>query len=111
MPKIDHHASALIKKYKNLFLSKTDFALRLVNMLAQSLSGEECFISSFEFIRGLLSSEHNAKKKIIYLRMLEGFVVALKRYNLSQKLVSEVLAAIASSWIKFVEESEANYVL
>lgn len=43
--------------------------------------------------------------------MLEGIVVALKKYNHSQKIVNEVVACVAVSWIKFTEEAEAMFVL
>lgn len=82
----------------------------MVKSLTQSLNTDDDFAKSFEFIKGLLNSEHNAKKKIVYLRMLEGFAISLKKYNLSQKLVGDVITAVANSWVKFVEESEANYV-
>lgn len=43
--------------------------------------------------------------------MLEGIVVALKKYNHSQKIVNEVVACVAVSWIKFTDEAEAMSVL
>ena len=78
MQNIGGHILALLKKYKNIFLTKTDFALRLVKSLAESLNKDEDFEASFNFIKSLLENEHNAKKKIVYLKMLEGFVNSLK---------------------------------
>lgn len=100
---IGEHVQPLLSKQKNLFLTKTDFALRFVKSLSQSLTTEESFGSAFEFIKGLLNGEHNSKKKIVYFKMLEGFIFSLKEYSISQKYVSETVVLVANSWGKFIE--------
>ena len=92
-----------MKKYKNLFQTKPELSLRFVKSLTHGLNEENSFYQSFEFIKNLISSEHNVKKKIIYFRMLEGIIEAQKKYNHSAKIINEIVGVIVVSWAKFIE--------
>lgn len=94
----------LLKKYKHLFQTRPDFSLRMVKALTQGLKQENAFSESFEFVKGLISTEHNSKKKIIFFRMLEGIIIAQGRYNHPQKYVNDIISCIILSWAKFIEE-------
>lgn len=88
MPGLDRFILALLKKNKNLYANHKEVSIRLVNALARNIREEKAFIDCFEFIKGLVSGEHNAKKKIIYFQMLKGFVLSIKNNNLNPKFMN-----------------------
>lgn len=63
------------------------------------------------FISGLIGAEHNSKKKIVYVRMLQGIIESISKHNDSNvrnDLGQELLIVIINSLIKFTEEEEFN---
>ena len=100
----------LLKNNKNIYLNHKDISIRLVNALTGSLKDEKMFMECFEFVKGLISSEHNSKKKIIYFQMLNGFVNSARKYHQNTKIPNQILVLVINSWIKFIEEEEANIV-
>ena len=58
------------------------------------------------FVTNLLGSEHNPKRKIVYIRMLQGLIKSIKKIG-DEKLRSifgqDIAVAIANSLIKFTE--------
>ena len=107
---MEKHVMTLLKKNKNIYLNHKDISIRLVNALTGSLKEEKVFAECFEFIKGLVSNEHNSKKKIIYFQMLNGLVRSASKYHKDTKLPNQILVLVINSWIKFTEEEEANQV-
>lgn len=61
------------------------------------------------YLSALIGGEHNAKRKIVYIKMLEGLINSLKNYQdqTTRSIFSqEILVVIANSLIKFTEEEE-----
>jgi len=51
-----------------------------VNTLTKNLTDERIIKDYLAFILGMIGGEHNAKKKIVYVRMLEGIIKSLKNH-------------------------------
>ena len=88
IPEIEKFALVLIKKIKNSFFNHSESSIRIVNTLVSNLKNEKYFYECLDFIKGLISNEHNAKKKIVYFQMLKGFIQSVKKYNHNPKIVN-----------------------
>ena len=78
---IDKQALGILTKIKNKFLNFPEPSIKIVNSLTSSLIEEGSLKEVITFISNLISGEHNAKRKIVYIRMLQGVMSSLK--NLS----------------------------
>jgi len=61
------------------------------------------------YLSGLIGGEHNAKRKIVYVRMLDGLINSLQHYpdpTARSIFAQEILVVIANGLIKFTEEEE-----
>jgi hypothetical protein len=81
-------------------------AIRIVNTLTNSLTDERAIKDFVGFILGMIGGEHNAKKKIVYVRMLEGILSSLKNHQeekVRNQFSQDILVSIVNSLVKFTE--------
>jgi hypothetical protein len=107
---IDVHLVPLLAKVKHLFAAQSEVGVRLVNGLSRRLRDPAAIRDLTAFLGGLAAGEHNAKRKIVYIRMLQGLVEALSRLPQQQSspAAQELLLIVAHSLPKFSEEEEFN---
>lgn len=74
---VDQYLLPLVYKIKHLFLGNVETAIRIVNTLTKNIADERVVKDYVGFILGLMGGEHNSKRKIVYVRMLEGIVESL----------------------------------
>jgi hypothetical protein len=111
---IDSQVLEMLKKIKGQFLSQPEPCIRIVVSLTSHLKDEKTLKEVVEFLGGLVGGEHNAKRKIVYIRMLKGTVSSLQRQSndkLRNILTQELLLVIANSLIKFTEEEEFGFLV
>lgn len=103
---VDQHLLPLIHKIKSLFLNNVEGAIRIVNTLTRNLTDERVIKDFVAFILGMIGGEHNAKKKIVYVRMLEGILESLKQHpeeKVRNQYSQDILVSIVNSLVKFTE--------
>ena len=73
----------LLNHIKHLFQSHSQFCIGTVIALTKDLHQEGPISEIVAFLVNLINTEHNAKKKIVYVKMLEGVISSMK--NLPSK--------------------------
>ena len=111
LEKVDLGAQAvpLMQQVKNLFQGHPIISTRLVQALTKHLSHPDALNDATRFVLSMLATEHNAKKKIVYVRMLEGpvaSIAALKDAAVRNDLAEQVAVGIVNGLGKFTEAED-----
>ena len=99
-------AVPLLQQVKSLFQSHPGTSIKLVEALTKNLSNPAALNDAVRFILSLLGSENNAKKKVVYVKMLQGSVSSLKEIAdiaIRNELSEKIIAGVASGLAKFTE--------
>ena len=78
----------LLNKIKGSFQNYPEVSIKIVNTLVKSIKDEKVFKETIGFLSNLINSEHNIKKKIVYLKMLDGVIKSLSK-NFDDKFANE----------------------
>lgn len=111
---IDQHALALIRKIKNLYMVHPEPCIKIIVTLTSQLTDEKVIRELISYLSALFGGEHTSKKKILYVRMLQGVVASLKDHadhNLRNLLYQEIIVMLANGLIKFTDEEEFNVLV
>ena len=78
----------LLNKIKGSFQNYPEVSIKIVNTLVKSIKDEKVFKETIGFLSNLINTEHNIKKKIVYLKMLDGVIQSLSK-NFDDKFANE----------------------
>jgi hypothetical protein len=78
---IEPHLFTIIKRIKHLYLSNPESSIKVINTLTSCLKDEAVIKELIVYLSSLIGGEHNAKKKIVYIRMLQGVISSLQHHS------------------------------
>lgn len=77
MKGMEKYLDVIFKKVKNYFANYPEFTLGIMNSLGKAIETYDLFKEFITFVGGIVSNEHNSKKKLNFLKMTEGAIESL----------------------------------
>jgi len=77
---MEKNLEAILKKIKNYFPGFPEASIAIMCSLGNALTTADSYKEFLSFLSGIISNEHNSKKKLNYLKMTEGAIDALTRF-------------------------------